>query len=158
MTVRGAKARAEIRAAIEATADKEGIVTPDGILSAARDKASVLHAEFEWDDSTAAHQHRLAQARSLIREITFEVADIPRRAISEVSYVHQPGSSGQAYVPLGRAARDKEMARGILEAEFARVEGAINRAREVAAVLSLSAELNALLKDVIAIKRRAIAA
>lgn len=158
MSVRGAKARAEIRAAIEATADKEGIVTPDGILAAAVDEASPLHAEFEWDDSAAAHQHRLAQARSLIREITFEAADTPRRAISAVSYVHQPGSSGQAYVPLGSLLRNKKQARAVIEAEFARVEGAINRAREVAAVLSLSAELDALLRDVITIKKRAIAA
>lgn len=154
MTIRGAAARAAVRSAIEATADKEGIVTPDGVLAAAADEASVLHAEFEWDDSAAAHQHRLAQARSLIREITFEAADTPRRAISAVSYVHQPGSSGQAYIPLGSAARNKELAQGILEAELGRCEAAINRAREVADVLKLRKELDELLRGLISVRRK----
>lgn len=158
MTIRGAAARAAVRSAIEATADDAGIVTPDGVVAAATDEESPLHAEFLWDDSAAAHLHRLAQARHLIREIRFEVADAPRRVIGLVSYVHRPGSSGQSYVPLSKVVRNKRLAREVLQAEMTRCEAAISRAREIAGVLNLSAELDALLRETITIKRRAVAA
>lgn len=158
MSVRGAAARAAVRAAIEATADEAGTVTPDRVVEAAADEASPLHGEFLWDNSAAGHLYRLAQARCLIREIRFEVADVPKRVIGSISYVHRPGSSSQAYIPLSRVARNKKMARQVIEAELVRCEAAINRAREIAAVLNLREELDALLREAISIKRRAIAA
>lgn len=44
-----------------------GELRAEDVVEAARSKNSPLHAFFEWDDSAAAHHHRLAQARSLIR-------------------------------------------------------------------------------------------
>lgn len=44
-----------------------GILRPDEVVEAARPVASPLHAQFEWDDTRAAQQHRLWQARMLIR-------------------------------------------------------------------------------------------
>lgn len=39
---------------------------PEQIVAEATDPSSPLHGHFEWDDSVAAHQHRLAQARQLV--------------------------------------------------------------------------------------------
>ena len=46
-----------------------GILTPKIVLDEARKKTSPLHTYFEWDDSEAANQWRLAQAGSLIRKV-----------------------------------------------------------------------------------------
>lgn len=43
------------------------------VVEAARDPASAMHRYFEWDDSLAAQQWRLYQARSLIRSIQVKV-------------------------------------------------------------------------------------
>lgn len=43
-----------------------GILKPIDTVKFARDPKSALHSKFEWDDSEAAHQHRLWQARQLI--------------------------------------------------------------------------------------------
>jgi hypothetical protein len=43
-----------------------GKLEPVAVVEAARDEASPLHEHFEWDDTAAAHQHRLLQARKLI--------------------------------------------------------------------------------------------
>lgn len=37
------------------------------IVTFARDPQTALHAEFEWDDAKAAAEHRLNQARELVR-------------------------------------------------------------------------------------------
>lgn len=47
--------------------DKYGILRAVDIVREAADAASILHPHFEWDDPTAAHEHRLEQARELVR-------------------------------------------------------------------------------------------
>src|SRR6185437_11347508 len=46
-----------------------GELTAELALDAARPKSSPLHDGFEWDDTVAAEQHRLTQARSMIRSV-----------------------------------------------------------------------------------------
>jgi len=46
-----------------------GKITAETVLKAASSKKSCLHDMFEWDDSRAAQQYRLQQARILINNI-----------------------------------------------------------------------------------------
>jgi len=63
-----------IRPALAVIAERNnGYLDPTLVVQDARDEASVLHAEFEWDDDTAAEQYRLAQAGALIRRVKFTV-------------------------------------------------------------------------------------
>jgi hypothetical protein len=53
---------------LTALADKHaGVLTPEAVVETARDPKNPLHSEFEWDDTKAAEQYRLDQARELIR-------------------------------------------------------------------------------------------
>jgi hypothetical protein len=52
-----------------------GILRAEDIIDAARDEDSVLHDKFEWDDTEAAHQYRLEQARKLARVTVHLVND-----------------------------------------------------------------------------------
>ena len=66
----------KIGQALEAiTVKAGGHLTPTSIVEAARDRKSVLHRHFEWDDKVAAESFRLDQARSLVRSIHVESAD-----------------------------------------------------------------------------------
>ena len=47
----------------------KGELTPEDVLADAKNHNSPLHTYFEWSDSAAAQQHRLAQARGLIRSV-----------------------------------------------------------------------------------------
>jgi hypothetical protein len=49
--------------------NERGRVAPEDVVEYADDPASPLHSAFEWDDTVAAQQHRLAQARSLIKAV-----------------------------------------------------------------------------------------
>lgn len=46
-----------------------GSLTPEHIVDAAKNKKSVLHCLFEWNNSEAAKQYRLQQARNIINNI-----------------------------------------------------------------------------------------
>lgn len=60
-----------VKAALETirARDPEGILRPDAVVRAARRDTHPLHALFEWDDTRAAEQHRLMQARLIIRSV-----------------------------------------------------------------------------------------
>ena len=49
--------------------DNGGILFPKHVVKAAKAKRSPLHKYFTWDDSEAAQQFRITQARALIRSI-----------------------------------------------------------------------------------------
>jgi len=46
-----------------------GEVTPKLLVEAARAESSPMHTAFEWDDEKAGEQHRLWQARQIIRAV-----------------------------------------------------------------------------------------
>ena len=46
-----------------------GRLNEEDVVEDARDRRALLHRYFEWDDSKAAYEHRLEQARALIRAV-----------------------------------------------------------------------------------------
>lgn len=66
----------------------KGELTPEDILVDAKHDNSPLHSFFEWDDSAAAHQHRLAQARGLIRSVVAIYVQPDKPAVRQKAYVH----------------------------------------------------------------------
>jgi len=67
----------EIVAELKRLADRHGgELRPADVVDAARPKRSPLHACFEWDDTAAAQEWRLHQARNLLRVVVaYEPAD-----------------------------------------------------------------------------------
>lgn len=52
---------------IEEIKEKRGGITPQLLVIEAKKKRSPLHNCFEWDDSAAAEQYRIVQAREILR-------------------------------------------------------------------------------------------
>ncbi len=111
------------------------------VVKKARSKKSAMHDEFDWNDSTAAHQHRLDQARSLIRVIRVESV-VHKKTISTVKYVRHPDLES-GYVSTVDVAKDADLAHGVLVDEFKRAAAALRRARELAIVFSMEGEVDA---------------
>lgn len=55
--------------------DPEEMLRPEAIVRAATSKRHVLHKEFTWDDTRAAHERRLDQACKLIRITVMVIAE-----------------------------------------------------------------------------------
>lgn len=139
------KRKRAVMARLQAIAGEAGTLTPEAVLADAADPESVLHDCFEWDDTKAAHQYRLDQARSLIR-IRMTVT-VDEREIVAPSWVRNPDSlpSEQGYVSVARMRDDKDRARDVLLAEIDRAMAAFERARNIGAVLGLADEVEAMM-------------
>ena len=97
-------------------------LTPDDVLERAADAKNVLHPHFEWNDSAAAHQHRLGQASHLIRSITVDLSrsnlsDKPVRAFLNVTQGENRG-----YTPIARAMSDRDLRKQVIEKAYAELE------------------------------------
>ena len=53
--------------------DEKSAITPADVLDRATDLDSPLHYEFDWNDPTAAHAHRMDQARYMLRSLVVVV-------------------------------------------------------------------------------------
>ncbi len=130
----GMKIRAE---AIEKLEDKFGRVTPQKLVEAARDRNHPLHEDFDWDDKSAAHQHRLHTARIIIASVRIVTKDTTR-TISSPSYVRDPGrpSNEQGYISTVSLRDDKDASYEALLYETTRLQAQLERCREIAAALN----------------------
>lgn len=75
----------------------KGEVTPQDVVADARNENSPLHPFFEWDDGEAAEQHRLGQARGLIRAVVAIYVSMDRPAVRQKYFVHIPESGTPHY-------------------------------------------------------------
>lgn len=77
--------------------EQKGELTAEDVLKDARNPNSPLHGFFEWDDSAAAEQYRLKQARGLIRSVVAVYVSDDRPAVRTRAYVHVPEAGAQHY-------------------------------------------------------------
>ena len=84
--------------AIEEIREKNGgDVAAEHIVKAAKPKRHKLHGIFEWDDSKAANQHRVNQARTLLRSIEVIYEELPDRPVRshEIVFKKRRGEDGE---------------------------------------------------------------
>jgi hypothetical protein len=136
-----------------------GLLFPESVVKKAADPSNALHEEFEWRDDVAAHQHRLHQARVLIRSVVIERIE-EEKVISSVYYIHHPalGTHEPGYAPVSQIKRNRQHALDALAFELSRVEGSLVRAREIAQALGLSSHFEQMLRQLTVIKSKIKAA
>lgn len=139
------------------TLERAGKLTPEQVVEAARDRKSVLHALFEWDDAKAASAWRLEQARGLIRSVQVMVTVGQDRTISVPVYVRDPNaeSDEQGYQALDDIKDNPEAARAALDIELMRVEGLLSRAEGIAEALGLVEQVQRLTRRTKALRKLA---
>ena len=70
-----------------------GVLNPPEVVRDAEPVGSVLHECFEWDNALAGYEHRLWQARELIRHCIVEMPDSPNKHIR--AYFSLPEDRGK---------------------------------------------------------------
>lgn len=83
----------------ELTAANDGELFPEAVVDAAKKKRSALHGYFEWDDTKAANEHRLTQARRLIRCVEVVRPEAPDKGYTRAFQVARSkrDGKGQSY-------------------------------------------------------------
>ena len=101
----------DVGAYIEEMRQKNGgFIGAGNVIADAKKKRSPLHGYFEWDDSKAAGEHRLAQARELIGAIVFEREDVTVRGFVNVKIENE-----STYTSIDLALSDCELRAQVIE-------------------------------------------
>lgn len=111
-------------------------LSPATLLDASRDPSAPLHGEFEWDDTKAAEQYRLRQARGIIQNIVIISQRMDGSAVRDRSFVSAPGGKGQ-YVSLKSALGNEEWTAHLLrqaEDELRSFQAKYRRITELAGI------------------------
>lgn len=104
-----AAAKAELEAVRQANA--EGLLVAEEVVARAADEESALHGYFTWDDTEAARQHRLSQARGLIRtiEVWYQEDGQERRVPRYVSLETDRKRAGGGYREVRKVLNSKQL-------------------------------------------------
>jgi hypothetical protein len=131
----------DILAELAQLQEQHGTLRAEDVLEFAKDENTALHAEFEWDDTEAARQHRLAQARKIIR-INVQVIPTARGDVTVPVYVSlssdriQPGGG---YRRLEDVMNDSKLRNEFLAqalAEFERVRRKYQNLQELSPIFA----------------------
>ena len=119
--------------------DNRGILRPIDVVTFAEDPATALHAKFQWDDTVAAHQYRLWQAREIIQvRVTLLAEDVAAtRAYVSLGEDRNAKGGGGGYRQIVDVLRNpKRRERFLTEAlmEIERLQVKYGVLRELAAV------------------------
>jgi len=108
---------------------QNGELTAERIVKAARSERSPLHASFQWDDALAAHEHRLALARSMARSIRVIT---PERPEPKRAYFHVHIHDGiDAYVTEARVLSESDLYEALKHTALAELNSARLKYREI---------------------------
>lgn len=133
--------------ALQGLASASGTLIPEEVVREARKKKSPLHPWFEWDDTEAARQYRLEQARDLIRSVAVTYIQHGEEQTTVRAFVHLGDQDGyedttivlqiadRRALLLQRALRELESVRKKYEdiEELAAVFAAVSEARRLVA-------------------------
>lgn len=133
--------------------DRDGRLIPTMVVNDAKDPDSPLHSYFTWDDAEAASQHRLEQARQLIRSVRVEIT-VHSVPLSVVGYVRDPevDTNQGGYRNIVALRSEEDSARAVVVDEMKRVSSAVQRAKTIAAVLGVEEDI----KQIEAISRSVV--
>lgn len=112
----------------------EGKLRPADVVETSRPEEAALHPCFTWDDAIAAEQHRLWEARELIREVTVIINDKKTAAYYSIQQ-SQPSRASSYYVPaelLIESPDEFQMALEMLIQKFESAKRALETLRELA--------------------------
>lgn len=102
--------------------------TAEQIVTEAKRKASPLHSYFEWNNDTAAHKHRLEQARYYVRHIEVIIVtagvETQTRGWHHVAIEHKAADeNGTAYVSAVAIRKDRYLGEQVIKGALRELEG-----------------------------------
>ncbi|MEQ8823795.1 MAG: hypothetical protein RIC14_05430 [Filomicrobium sp.] len=127
--------------------ERDGGLSPAAVIEDAKNPASPLHGEFEWDLKKAAYAHWVETARSIIRSVKVRVNHKDDTSTICPAYVRNPKLQNKesGYIKVEDARSELDVAREVLCDEVRRASAAVARARSVAQALGLDAEIDDLI-------------
>lgn len=132
---------------------EDGSIDPEALLAVAAADDHPLHSDFEWNNEVAGHQHRLTQARSIIRAVRLHhpVPSVPI-PLNVPAYVRDLRSETSGYRAILKVRDDGAAARETVLDAMSRASAAIRRAKSLAVVFGtedLVDQAEALVREIV---------
>jgi hypothetical protein len=115
-----------------AEADPEQLLRPEAVVAAAAEPSSPLNSHFTWDDSVAASQWRLEEARQLIRsvELAYDESWLKGPVPAYVSLTRDRGNkNGGGYRSTPQVLTNPQLRAELLATAKRELEGWVRRHR-----------------------------
>ena len=114
----------------------KGKIKPADIVKAAKKPNSVLHEIFDWDDTKAATEWRLSQARIMINSLRVDVVMVENPASEEKTssvraYVNVSSEDDRYYTETAAALQDVDLKAQVLSAAKRKISSAITDLKEL---------------------------
>jgi hypothetical protein len=93
--------------------DNGGILHPELVVRLAKNKNSILHDCFEWNDAKAGREYRLWQARQLIR-VSVEYSDITKQEYDVFVSLSTDRAKGDGYREVENVLGDEALRKILL--------------------------------------------
>lgn len=127
---------------------------PEAVIETARNAKSPLHKHFDWDDKTAAHAHRLTQARALIRLIRVQDENAGGNVPAFVSIA----DNGTSYRPMAEVKSSAALQALVLRQAERDLEAFQRRYRDLVEVCRLVGMASAVVREKITAHESRVAA
>jgi hypothetical protein len=116
-----------------------GVLRPSDVVEYARDSGTALHDRFTWDDSEAADQYRLWQARELIAVVVTLIPGADTESRAYVSMLDDREKDGGGYRSLVSVLSETESRKRLVAealAEFDRWKAKYEMLKELASIFA----------------------
>lgn len=120
--------------------ENEGFLDPENVIDKAKNQTSVLHSIFEWNNTKAANEFRLWQARNLIGSIVVKYQDGTEDDMRYYISVRVPEMNERRYYPVDLAIKRQDLNEQLLESAYQDMQMFIKKyehLRELARVLDV---------------------
>lgn len=135
---------ATIEKELRALHSRDGVLTCEAVLDAARPKNSPLHDYFTWDNSRAAERYRLIEAGRLIATVRIEYRQKKAAQIIYAPAFIPTGTSSEGkrqYYPVEEVTKNEFLQQKALADARNEMEGTRARYSHLVDLLELSAEV-----------------
>lgn len=106
-----------------------GLLNPEDVVEFAKNPDTELHSRFQWDDSLAAHEHRLFQAREVIN---VQVVMLPNSNAPVRAYVSLlPDRKNGGYRPIEAVMASPKLHRAMLDQAFVALKSLQRRYKDL---------------------------
>jgi len=126
---------------------KHGKLTTQIVLDEARNRRSLLHNEFEWDDTIAAEKYRRYQAASLITAISIREVNKPDSAPVRMFVGYYTDDGDHEYQPREIVIQSQDLCDRALAAALKELEDLRAKFEEIEELASVWKELDKVKKS-----------
>ena len=105
---------------------EKGMFKPEEVVTDATDEDSPLHPFFEWDDTEAARQHRISQARRMVASVQIVIKGPHEkertRAVQSID-IKIEDKMQRRYIPMAVVVNSPEMADQVVDRALCELRG-----------------------------------